>query len=119
MHYKKELINYLVVINKLGLNFENGDIQIEGDLDAATCDLHCIICILYPSRNQTHIAPMGLSSQGYNGHIFGILNLDVPNAFGLATRYGKIMSDYRSDRLQKAKQKQPFMVIRSYVSMGI
>jgi hypothetical protein len=30
MHYKKELINYLVVINKLGLNFGKREI-FEGD----------------------------------------------------------------------------------------
>jgi hypothetical protein len=29
MHYKKELINYLVVINKLGLNFGKREIFIE------------------------------------------------------------------------------------------
>jgi hypothetical protein len=33
-HYKKELINYLVVINKFELNFENRRYSIEGDLDA-------------------------------------------------------------------------------------
>jgi hypothetical protein len=31
--------------------------------------------------------------------------LDVPDSFGPATRYGKILLDYRSDRLQKTKQK--------------
>jgi hypothetical protein len=68
MHYKKE-INYLVVINKLGLNLENGRYSNRGRFRcAATCDLHCIICILLSENRQT--LSMGLSSQGYNGHFW-------------------------------------------------
>jgi trehalose/maltose hydrolase-like predicted phosphorylase len=48
---------------------------------------------------------MGLSSQGYNGHIFGILNFGCTRLFGLQPDMAKSCLDYRSDRLQKAKQK--------------
>jgi trehalose/maltose hydrolase-like predicted phosphorylase len=63
------MINYLVVINKLGLNFGKA---IQGDLDAATCyrvALYNLYSFIRPETRQS-IAPMGLSSQGYNGHIF-------------------------------------------------
>jgi trehalose/maltose hydrolase-like predicted phosphorylase len=46
---------------------------------------------------------MGLSSQGYNGHIFGILNFGCTRLLALQPDMAKIFLDYRSDRLQRSK----------------
>jgi trehalose/maltose hydrolase-like predicted phosphorylase len=49
---------------------------------------------------------MGLSSQGYNGHIFWDSELWMyPTLLALQPDMAKSCLDYRSDRLQKAKQK--------------
>jgi trehalose/maltose hydrolase-like predicted phosphorylase len=53
--------------------WKTGDIQIEGDLDAqqrVRFALYNLYSFIRPETRQS-IAPMGLSSQGYNGHIFG------------------------------------------------
>ena len=88
--------------------WNTGDIQIEGDLDAqqrvrfALCNLYSYI---RPETRQS-IAPMGLSSQGYNGHIFWDTELWMyPTLLALQPDMAKSCLDYRSDRLQKAKQK--------------
>lgn len=88
--------------------WNTGDIQIEGDLDAqqrvrfALCNLYSFI---RPETRQS-IAPMGLSSQGYNGHIFWDSELWMyPTLLALQPDMAKSCLDYRSDRLQKAKQK--------------
>jgi protein-glucosylgalactosylhydroxylysine glucosidase len=88
--------------------WETGDIQIEGDLDAqqrVRFALYNLYSFIRPETRQS-IAPMGLSSQGYNGHIFWDSELWMyPTLLVLQPEMAKSCLDYRSDRLEKAKQK--------------
>lgn len=88
--------------------WRTGDIQIEGDLDAqqrVRFALYNLYSYVRPETRQS-IAPMGLSSQGYNGHIFWDTELWMyPTLLALQPDMAKSCLDYRSDRLQKAKQK--------------
>jgi trehalose/maltose hydrolase-like predicted phosphorylase len=88
--------------------WNTGDIQIEGDLDAqqrVRFALYNLYSFIRPETRQS-IAPMGLSSQGYNGHIFWDTELWMyPALLALQPDMAKSCLDYRSDRLQKAKQK--------------
>jgi trehalose/maltose hydrolase-like predicted phosphorylase len=88
--------------------WNTGDIQIEGDLDAqqrVRFALYNLYSYIRPETRQS-IAPMGLSSQGYNGHIFWDTELWMyPTLLALQPDMAKSCLDYRSDRLQKAKQK--------------
>jgi trehalose/maltose hydrolase-like predicted phosphorylase len=88
--------------------WKTGDIQIEGDLDAQQrirFALYNLYSYIRPETRQS-IAPMGLSSQGYNGHIFWDSELWMyPTLLALQPDMAKSCLDYRSDRLQKAKQK--------------
>lgn len=88
--------------------WQSGDIQIEGDLDAqqrVRFALYNLYSFIRPDSRQS-IAPMGLSSQGYNGHIFWDSELWMyPSLLALQPEMAKSCLDYRSDRLAKAKQK--------------
>jgi protein-glucosylgalactosylhydroxylysine glucosidase len=88
--------------------WKTGDIQIEGDLDAqqrVRFALYNLYSFIRPETRQS-IAPMGLTSQGYNGHIFWDSELWMyPSLLALQPEMAKSCLDYRSDRLQKAKQK--------------
>ncbi len=88
--------------------WNTGDIQIEGDLDAqqrVRFALYNLYSYIRPETRQS-IAPMGLSSQGYNGHIFWDSELWMyPTLLALQPDMAKSCLEYRSDRLQKAKQK--------------
>lgn len=88
--------------------WRTGDIQIEGDLDAqqrVRFALYNLYSFIRPESRQS-IAPMGLSSQGYNGHIFWDTELWMyPSLLVMQPEMAKSCLDYRSDRLQKAKQK--------------
>lgn len=88
--------------------WNTGDIQIEGDLDSqqrVRFALYNLYSFIRPETRQS-IAPMGLSSQGYNGHIFWDSELWMyPTLLALQPEMAKSCLDYRSDRLQKAKQK--------------
>ncbi len=88
--------------------WETGDIQIEGDLEAqqrVRFALYNLYSYIRPETRQS-IAPMGLSSQGYNGHIFWDSELWMfPTLLALQPEMAKSCLDYRSDRLSKAKQK--------------
>lgn len=85
-----------------------GDIQIEGDLDAqqrVRFALYNLYSFIRPETRQS-IAPMGLSSQGYNGHIFWDSELWMyPTLLVMQPEMAKSCLDYRADRLDKAKQK--------------
>jgi len=85
-----------------------GDIQIEGDLDAqqrVRFALYNLYSFIREGSRQS-ISPMGLSSQGYNGHIFWDTELWMyPSLLALQPEMAKSCLDYRSDRLQKAKLK--------------
>ncbi len=88
--------------------WKTGDIQIEGDLDAqqrVRFALYNLYSFIRPETRQS-IAPMGLSAQGYNGHIFWDSELWMyPTLLALQPDMAKSCLDYRSDRLEKAKQK--------------
>lgn len=85
-----------------------GDIQIEGDLQSQQ-DVRLALYHLYAfSRGDSNlsIAPMGLSSQNYNGHIFWDTELWMfPPLLLLNQDISRSLVNYRSDRLEKAKQK--------------
>ncbi len=85
-----------------------GDIVIEGDL-ASQLDVRLALYHLYAfSRGDSNlsISPMGLSSQNYNGHIFWDTELWMfPPLLMLNQDIAKSLVNYRSDRLDKAKQK--------------
>jgi protein-glucosylgalactosylhydroxylysine glucosidase len=88
--------------------WNTGDIQIEGDLDAqqrVRFALYNLYSFIRPDTRMS-ISPMGLSSQGYNGHLFWDTELWMfPSILALQPEMAKSCIDYRSDRLQKAKQK--------------
>ncbi|QMU64296.1 MAG: glycoside hydrolase family 65 protein [Flavobacteriaceae bacterium] len=85
-----------------------GDIRIEGDLQSQQ-DIRLGLYHLYSfSRADSNlsIAPMGLSSQNYNGHIFWDTELWMyPPLLLLNQGIARSLMNYRSDRLEKAKQK--------------
>ncbi len=85
-----------------------GDIIIEGDLQSQL-DVRLALYHLYAfSRGDSDlsIAPMGLSSQNYNGHIFWDTELWMfPPLVLLNQDIARSLVNYRSDRLDKAKQK--------------
>ncbi|MFO8146532.1 MAG: glycosyl hydrolase family 95 catalytic domain-containing protein [Bacteroidota bacterium] len=93
---------------KLWEELWEGDIIIEGDLQSQL-DVRLALYHLYAfSRGDSDlsIAPMGLSSQNYNGHIFWDTELWMfPPLLMLNQDIARSLVNYRSDRLDKAKQK--------------
>jgi len=95
--------------------WNTGDIQIEGDLDAqqrVRFALYNLYSFIRPETRQS-IAPMGLSSQGYNGHIFGIQN------FGCIQHYWRYSLNWQNRvwitvpiACKKPNKKQLFMDIK-------
>ncbi|WP_378178860.1 glycoside hydrolase family 65 protein [Aquimarina sp. SS2-1] len=85
-----------------------GDIIIEGDLQSQL-DVRLALYHLYAfSRGDSNlsIAPMGLSSQNYNGHIFWDTELWMyPPLLVLNQDIARSLVNYRSDRLDVAKRK--------------
>ncbi len=85
-----------------------GDIVIEGDLQSQQ-DIRLALYHLYAfgrDDSDLSIAPMGLSSQNYNGHIFWDTELWMyPPILLLNQGIARSLVNYRSDRLDKAKQK--------------
>lgn len=89
-------------------NLWEGDIIIEGDLQSQL-DVRLALYHLYAfSRGDSNlsISPMGLSSQNYNGHIFWDTELWMfPPLLMLNQDIARSLVNYRSDRLNKAKEK--------------
>lgn len=85
-----------------------GDIIIEGNIQDQL-DVRLALYHLYAfSRGDSNlsIAPMGLSSQNYNGHIFWDTELWMfPPLLVLNQDIARSLVNYRSDRLDKAKEK--------------
>jgi len=85
-----------------------GDIVIEGDLDSQR-DVRLALYHLYAfSRDDSNLSipPMGLSSQGYNGHIFWDAELWMyPPLLLFNQGIACSMLNYRFDRLGKAEEK--------------
>ncbi|MEO6347059.1 MAG: glycoside hydrolase family 65 protein [Aquaticitalea sp.] len=102
---KDDLINQHTTLWE---NLWKGDIVIEGDLQSQQ-DVRLALYHLYAfgrSDSNLSIAPMGLSSQNYNGHIFWDTELWMyPPLLLLNQDIARSLVNYRSDRLDKAKQK--------------
>jgi len=85
-----------------------GDIIIEGDLQSQQ-DVRLGLYHLYSfarGDSDLSISPMGLSSQGYNGHIFWDTELWMfPPLLVLNQDIARSLVNYRSDRLGAAKRK--------------
>lgn len=85
-----------------------GDIIIEGDLQSQQ-DVRLAIYHLYSfgrGDSDLSISPMGLSSQGYNGHIFWDAELWMfPPLLALNQDIARSLVNYRSNRLEVAKRK--------------
>jgi len=85
-----------------------GDIVIEGDLESQR-DVRLALYHLYAfSRDDSNLSipPMGLSSQGYNGHIFWDAELWMyPPLLLFNQGIAGSMLNYRFDRLGKAEEK--------------
>lgn len=85
-----------------------GDIIIEGDLQSQL-DVRLALYHLYAfarGDSDLSIAPMGLSSQGYNGHVFWDTELWMyPPLLLLNQDIARSLVNYRSDRLEVAKKR--------------
>lgn len=93
---------------KLWEEMWQGDIEIEGD-DEAQRVVRFALYNLYASccaGSRLSIPPMGLSSQGYNGHIFWDTELWMyPPMLLLNEGIARSMVDYRTDRLDAARRR--------------
>ena len=93
---------------KLWEELWESDLVIEGNLQDQL-DVRLALYHLYAfSRGDSNlsIAPMGLSSQNYNGHIFWDTELWMfPPLLVLNQDIARSLVNYRSDRIEKAKQK--------------
>ncbi len=102
---RKDLLNQH---KKLWAELWEGDIIIEGSLQDQL-DVRLALYHLYAfSRGDSDlsIAPMGLSSQNYNGHIFWDTELWMfPPLLLLNQDIARSLVNYRSNRLEKAKEK--------------
>ena len=85
-----------------------GDIEIEGDAEAQRV-VRLALFNLYASvraGSRLSIPPMGLSMQGYNGHIFWDAELWMFPPLLLMNQYiARSMIDYRYDRLAPARRR--------------
>ena len=84
------------------------DIRIEGDDDAQRLVRFALFNLYSSCRagSRLSIPPMGLSSQGYNGHIFWDTELWMyPPMLLLQPGLAKSMLDYRMDRIGPARRK--------------
>lgn len=90
---------------KAWIQMWEGDIIIEGDDDAQR-NVRFALYNLYSyarAGSGLSISPMGLSSQGYNGHIFWDTEIWMyPPMLFLNQGIAKSMVDYRTDRLEAA-----------------
>lgn len=85
-----------------------GDIRIEGDDDAQRIVRFALFNLYSSCRggSRLSIPPMGLSLQGYNGHIFWDTELWMyPPMLLLNQDIARAMLDYRFDRLPAARKK--------------
>ncbi len=102
---KNDLLNQH---KQLWENLWEGDIVIEGDKQSQL-DIRLALYHLYAfSRGDSDlsISPMGLSSQNYNGHIFWDTELWMfPPMLMLNQDIARSYVNYRSDRINKAKEK--------------
>jgi trehalose/maltose hydrolase-like predicted phosphorylase len=84
------------------------DIVIEGDLKAQQAVRLGLFNLFSSVRKDSRLSvpPMGLTSQGYCGHVFWDMELWMfPVILAFDKDLARTILDYRFDRLQKAKQK--------------
>ena len=103
--------NKQAVINRhkeLWSELWKGDVEIEGDPESQQ-DIRLALFHLYSfARDDSNlsIAPMGLSSQGYNGHVFWDTEIWMfPPLLVFNQKIAKSLLNYRFDRLEMAKKK--------------
>lgn len=103
--------NKQAVINRhkeLWSELWKGDIEIEGDMESQQ-DIRLALYHLYSfARDDSNlsIAPMGLSAQGYNGHVFWDTELWMfPPLLVFNPKIAKSLLNYRFDGLEMAKNK--------------
>lgn len=85
-----------------------GDIEIEGDSAAQTAVRFALFNLYSSVREGSRrgIAPMGLTSTGYNGHIFWDAEMwMLPVLAVLHPELARSMVDYRTDRLSAARRR--------------
>lgn len=85
-----------------------GDIEIEGDPEAQRVVRFALYNLYGFCREDSRlsISPMGLSSQGYNGHIFWDTEIWMyPPMLLMNPGIARSMMDYRSDRLGTARRR--------------
>ncbi|MBQ0115222.1 MAG: glycoside hydrolase family 65 protein [Bacteroidales bacterium] len=91
------------------------DIQIEGDIESQT-DVRSCLYHLYSfvgEDNRESPSPMGLSSDGYNRHIFWDTEIWMyPPLLMLNQKMAKSCVDYRFDRLGPARQRAKMLGYR-------
>ena len=84
------------------------DIEVVGDLEAQRAIRLALYSLYSSCREGTRLSvpPMGLSSQGYNGHIFWDTELWMfPPMLMLNQGIARSMIDYRTDRIEPARKK--------------
>ncbi len=84
------------------------DIEIVGDMEAQKAVRLALYSLYSSCREGTRLSvpPMGLSSQGYNGHIFWDTELWMfPPMLLLDQGIARSMIDYRTDRIEAAGRK--------------
>jgi len=106
-----ERSNWQVLIDQHKKAWDNlwqGDIVIEGDLESQL-DVRLALYHLYAfsrADSDLSISPMGLSSQGYNGHVFWDTELWMyPPLLLFNQPIAKSLLNYRYNRLPKALEK--------------
>ena len=105
---KEGLMRLMDGHRKLWNEMWKGDIVIEGD-DEAQRTVRFALYNLYSNArkgSRLSIPPFGLSSQGYNGHIFWDTEFWMyPPMLFMNQGIARTMMDYRTDRLEAACQK--------------
>lgn len=84
------------------------DIEITGDIKAQEAVRFALYSLYSSCREGTRLSvpPMGLSSQGYNGHIFWDTELWMyPPMLLMNQGIARSMVDYRTDRMEAARRK--------------
>lgn len=98
--------NVIAAHRRLWDELWKGDIQIDGDTESQQVVRFALFNLYSYCRQGTalSISPMGLSSQGYNGHIFWDSEIWMyPPMLFMNTGIAKSMIDYRCKRLEAAK----------------
>lgn len=100
--------NLIAAHERLWEELWQGDIEIEGDDEAQQAVRFALFNVYSSIRegSRRSIAPMGLTSQGYNGHIFWDAEMWIyPVLLVLHPELAREMIAYRTDRLEAAQKR--------------